>query len=313
MPLSYKRSLSNIVIFTLIIITLFGCQQSRIKGIREKGKLEEEPLLHVKLPDGKEKQLKLEEYISGVVAGEMKDDWPHNAYGAQAILARTFALKYLEENNTDVISGSYEYAQEYKPQNLNNNIRQAVKETRGQVAIHNDNYIKGWFHASAGGQTTSAKVGLAFEDEEPSYIKSVKSPDDMAPADIKNWQVSFTETELENTLEKMGKNVGALKNIEVNDKDKTGRIINFKCTGDKDTVIVKAANFRKELDPKKLKSIKINELTKNNSKYIFYGSGFGHGVGMSQWGAYAMAKNNRSPAEIVKYYYNNVDIVEIYD
>ncbi len=311
--MSFKKILINTIICTLIVLTLFGCQQSRIKGIREKGKLEEEPLLKVKLPDGKEKQLKLEEYITGVVAGEMDNNWPKSAYGAQAILARTFALKYLEENNTNVISSSFEHAQEYQPQKITDIIRQAAKETRGQVAIYKNEYIKGWFHASAGGQTTSAKVGLAFEDKEPAYVKSVKSPDNMAPDDIKSWQVSFTGTELKNNLAKMGKNIGELRNLEVDDRDKTGRVINFKFTGSKDTVKVKAANFRKELDPKKLKSIKIKKLTKNNNKYNFAGSGFGHGVGMSQWGAYAMAKNNKSPSEIVKYYYNNIDIVEIYD
>ncbi len=314
--MEFKRGLKlfiTMIIFTLIVFTLFGCEQSQIKGVREKGKLEEEPSIKVKLPSGEDKQLKLEEYITGVVAGEMKADWPENAYGAQAILARTFALKYLEENNTDVISGSYKYAQEYKPENISDIIKKAVTETRGQVVLYKDEYIKGWFHSSAGGKTTSAKVGLAFAEDEPPYIKSVDSPDEMAPDDIKNWQVSFSAKEIEDTLTDMGKNIGQLTDIKIVEKDKTGRVIDFEFKGNKNTVKIKAANFRKELDPKKLKSTKISNLEKDGDKYIFKGSGFGHGVGMSQWGAFALAKENKSPAEIVEYYFDGIEVVKIYD
>lgn len=299
-----------LVIFTLV---LAGCDnRSRVKGIREKGKLEEEPTIVVKLNDGTEKNVKLEEYVTGVVAGEMKKDWPVNAFAAQAIIARTFALKHMEENNTNVISGSYEFAQEYKPGNITENIKSAVEKTRGEVALYQDEYIKGWFHSSAGGQTTSAKVGLAYEKEEPPYIKSVKSPDQEAPADIQSWTVSFTNSEIVNTLKAMGKNIGNLQEMSIVNKDKTGRAIDFKFVGSDNTATVKAANFREQLDPKRLKSTKLSSLNKSANGYTFSGSGFGHGVGLSQWGAYAMAKD-RKPEEIVSYYFNDIEIAKVYD
>ncbi len=309
-----KKLLTSIIAIILLVIILAGCQnQAKVKGVRERNKLENEPEITVKLPDGSEKSLKFEEYITGVVAGEMKKGWPADAYGAQAIIARTFALKYMEENQTDVISGSFEHAQEYKPENITDELRQAVEKTRGEVAVYNDDYIKGWFHSSAGGQTTSAKVGLAFKEEEPPYIKSVESPDDEAPADIQNWNVSFSSNEIINVLKNMGKNIGGeLKEIEIADKDKTGRAIDLKFVGS-NTVSVKAAEFRNELDPKELKSTKISKLEKNGGKFTFSGSGFGHGVGLSQWGAYAMAKDGKTPEEIVTYYFRDIEIVKEYD
>nr|AGF93488.1 SpoIID/LytB domain-containing protein [uncultured organism] len=311
----YLRKIILVAILLLMFsICLLGCENwSRVKGIKERGKLEEEPTLRVKMGDGSIRKLKLEEYITGVVAGEMKNNWPIDAYGAQAIIARTFALEFLEENDTDTISGEFEYAQEYKPEAVTPEIRKGISNTRGEVVLYKDEYIKGWFHASAGGQTTSAKVGLAYEKAEPPYIKSVKSPDHLAPSDVKNWSVYLGNKEIEEALKKMGKNIGELLEINYGRKDKTGRIINLEFEGSTGSATVKAANFRKQLDPKKLKSIKIDSIEKMENGFQFKGSGFGHGVGLSQWGAYAFAEDNKSPEEIVKYYFNNVDIVKVYD
>lgn len=307
-----KKCLIIIAVLS-VLFSLYGCEQDQVKGIRERNKLKAEPEITVKLSDGQEKNMKLEEYITGVVAGEMKNDWSENAYGAQAIVARTFALKYMDENNTKVISGSYKFAQEYRPENITDRIRKGVEKTRGEVAVYKDDYIKGWFHSSAAGQTTTAKVGLAYEKEEPPYIKSVKSPDEQAPADIKNWTANFSASAIEETLKKMGKEVGTIEKIQIGKKDNTGRVINFKFTGSKNTVTVKAANFRNELDPKKLKSTKISKLENKNNMFSFTGSGFGHGVGMSQWGAYAMGKEGKSPEDIVLYYFKDIEIVKEYD
>ncbi len=297
----------------IIVLLLAGCEQTRVKGVRERNQLKSEPDIVVKLSDGQDKNLKFEEYITGVVAGEMEKGWPENAYAAQAIIARTFALTYMDENKTNVISGSYKYAQEYMPENVTPELAEAVKKTRGEVVVYKDDYIKGWFHSSAAGQTTSAKVGLAFPDAEPPYIKSVDSPDDQAPEDIKNWSNTFTSSEINEALEKMGKNIGGLSNIEIVSKDKTGRAIDLKFTGSSGSVKVKAANFRNQLDPKKLKSTKISKISKAEQGYSFTGSGFGHGVGMSQWGAYAFAKQGKSPEEIIYHYFKDIEIVKEYD
>lgn len=300
-----------VLIFCLI---LSGCDDmGQVKGVKERGEIKEEPDIIVENEKGENKTLKLEKYIVGVVAGEMNQDWPGNAYGAQAIMARTFALKYMEDNNTDTISDSFSDAQEYAPDRISEEIRAAVADTRGEVVLYNDQYIKGWFHASAGGETTSAKIGLAYSEKEPPYIKSVKSPDDKAPEDIKNWKVIFTEEQLETGLSKMGEDIGDLKRFEVNDKDSTGRAVKFNFSGSEGSLVVKAADYRKQLDPRKLKSIKIDSIKKVDKGYEIAGSGFGHGVGLSQWGAYSLALDNKKPEDIVKYYYNDIKIVKLYD
>ncbi len=308
-----KRYHYLLLVIVVLGILVSGCDRTEVRGIRERNKLEAEPEIVVQLAEGGQRKMKFEEYISGVVAGEMKKDWPENAYGAQAIIARTFALKYMSDKKTNVISGSYQFAQEYKPENITERLKEAVNKTRGEVAVYKDDYIKGWFHSNAGGQTTSAKVGLAYQEEEPPYIKSVRSPDDQAPSDIQNWTVTFSNTELGEALSKMGKNIGTVQEVEAVDKDNTGRIIDLKFSGSGGTATVKAANFRTELDPMKLKSTKISSIQKSGNGFNFTGSGFGHGVGMSQWGAYALAKQGKKPEEIVTYYFEDIEIVKEYD
>lgn len=314
MSRKYPIYLTVFSLIILILVFLSACekQDDRIE-IRKRDILKGEPEIIVKLLDGQERKMGLEEYITGVVAGEMQAGWPENAYAAQAIIARTFALKHMSDNDTNIISGSYQFAQEYQPEKISGEIEKAVKRTRGEVIVYEDEYINAWFHASAAGQTTSARVGLAYQEEEPPYITSVKSPDDQAPEDIKNWQASFTRIEIEETLKKLGKGVGTLRDIEIDGKDETGRAIKFKFNGSAGDVTIEAAVFRNELNPEKLRSTMIKELEKSEDTYMFSGSGFGHGVGMSQWGAYALAKEGKSPEEIIRYYYRDIEIVKEYD
>ena len=93
-----KRCILFLTVLTLIL-AVGGCAQEQepetnVKGIRDKI---EEPTIKVKMKDGQVKEMPIEQYVSGVVAGEMQQDWPENAYAAQAIKARTFTMKRLQE------------------------------------------------------------------------------------------------------------------------------------------------------------------------------------------------------------------------
>jgi len=295
-----KRS---IILLTIVIVT--GCGQQGTQG--------EEPTIQVKLADGQINKMNIEEYVAGVVAGEMKKGWPKNAYAAQAIIARTFTLKRLEENGNNTISAKHEEAQAYRPENISSEIRESVKMTKGEVITYQNKYIRGWFHSSAGGQTTSAKVGLAYKEAEPPYIQSIKSPDDLAPADIKNWQVRISKEEILRVLEQTGEKATEIKNIKVLNYDKSGRIIDLELIFEQGSKKIKGAEFRTLIGPDKLKSILIKTIKKSGDSFIFAGSGYGHGVGMSQWGAYKLAKEGKTAEEIINYYFKDIKIVKRWD
>src|SRR5690554_5623428 len=150
--------------------------------------LDDEPQVEVVVSQGKTERMGIEQYIAGVVAGEMEAGWPKSAYAAQALVARTFAVEYLSKHEGNRISTDFEDAQAYRPDRVTETIREAVEETRGEVITHQGRPIQAWFHAYAGGETASAREGLALQDEEPPYIKPVRLPEnEYVPDEYRHW------------------------------------------------------------------------------------------------------------------------------
>ncbi|MCX7780132.1 MAG: SpoIID/LytB domain-containing protein [Negativicutes bacterium] len=259
---------------------------------------------------GEKKTMKIEDYIAGVVAGEMKPDWPIEALAAQAIIARTYTIEAIEtkggvpERGTQASTDIKEF-QAYSAQAVNDNVRKAVQMTRGMVAVYQGKPIKSWFHASAGGITANAKEGLNYKEENPAYIQSVQSPDDLAPDDVKNWTVSFSQQEVMAALAKIGKKVAAVESFAIQEKGQSGRATIFVVNNG---VQVPAPEFRVAIDSTKLKSLLLDKVEMAGDKITFTGKGYGHGVGMSQWGAHKMAKEGRKPEEIITYYFKGVTV-----
>lgn len=272
------------------------------------------PVLKVYNVDSKKiEEMDIETYIEGVVAGEMRNDWPMEALKAQAILARTFVLKFVSEKSSKYsgadISTDINEAQAYDKSSINDRIKKAVKETRGEVMSHNGTFPYAWFHAHAGGQTELANISLDYKEKEPPYTQSVKSPDsDKAPDDVKEWTVTFSAKEVGDAAADTGVKTGAVTSIEIGEKGESGRakdlIINGKT--------VSASSLRIALDSKKLKSTLLTEVKLENGKVTFSGKGYGHGVGMSQWGAYGMADEGKKAEEIVEHYFKDVNIVSLW-
>ena len=121
--------------------------------------------------DQQVEERELENYVEGVLAGEMKNDWPLEALKAQAILARTFVLKFVQEKESQYqgadISTDIEEAQAYDASAVNERIQQAVEETRGLVLSCEGELPYAWFHAHSGGMTEYARAGLGWEKDEP--------------------------------------------------------------------------------------------------------------------------------------------------
>ena len=255
----------------------------------------------------------LEEYVTGVVAGEMKNDWPLEALKAQAILARTFVLKFCDTKQSRYdgadISTSVEEAQAYAPQNINDRIEQAVEETRGIVMSADGEYPYAWFFAHAGGVTELPSVALDYNDNDPEYLSVVQSPDsDKAPDEVKNWTAEFTLSQVKAACRDAGLDVDSVESVEAGEKGESGRLKTLIVNGKS----VSAPSFRIAIGANKLKSTLVSSIDVKDGSVVFEGSGFGHGVGMSQWGAYALAEEGKSAEEIVQHYFNGVDLVKMW-
>lgn len=264
---------------------------------------------------GEKKTMKMEEYLAGVVAGEMKNDWPVEALAAQAIIARTFTLEAIEtkggvpERGTQASTDIKEF-QAYNAKSVNDNVKKAVQMTRGMILTYQGKPIKGWFHASAGGITATAKEGLNYREAEPPYIQSVQSPDDLAPADVKNWTIMFPKEDIIAAMAKMGKKVNDISSIEITQKGPSGRAVMLRVNRE---VEVSGPELRVALDSTKLKSMLLDKIEVGEENVTFAGKGYGHGVGMSQWGANRMAKDGKKPEEIVTHYFKGVKVEKRWD
>ncbi|HHY13397.1 MAG TPA: SpoIID/LytB domain-containing protein [Thermoanaerobacterales bacterium] len=322
---SKKLSLFILTIFTIMSLSCNGCMSffgstsSKKPTIPEsisKGSGKEPELTVYIKDDEKIEKMNIEDYITGVVAGEMKNDWPVEALAAQAILARTYVLEFIESKGGSKygnahISTDIEEAQAWDTESINDRIREAVASTKGTVASYKGDYIKAWFHAHSGGTTATAKEGLAFKDKEPPYIKKVKSLDsDVGPEEDRDWSAVYTRDEVRSLIkEKIGDDVGEVTSIEVTEKGPSGRAAIISVNG-KD---FPGADLRIALGSSKMKSTLLSELKIDGEKVTMKGKGYGHGVGMSQWGANAMAERGDSPEDIVKYYFKDIDIIKLWD
>ncbi len=264
---------------------------------------------------GEKKKIRLEDYVAGVVAAELEPQWPQQALAAQAILARTFTLQKINyehgvpQHGADASTDPEEF-QAYDPGRIIDNVRKAVASTRGQVVEYNGKYVRAWFHSNAGGKTDTAQVGLDFNQEPTPYIRVVSDPgQQVAPPDEKNWQITVPLARVRDAARSVaGKDPGAITNASVVKKSASGRAVTVKLNN----VILSGPALRLALGAELMKSTLLDQFQIRGQQLYITGRGRGHGVGMSQWGAYYYAKQGKSPQEIIRQYYQGVTFTKAY-
>ena len=294
-----KKSIFCLIMACLRLIA--GCGEETVQG---------EPEISVYFhEEGAVRPMKLETYLEGVVAGEMKNDWPQEALKAQAIVARTYTLAKmaegkLAEHNADASTDIREF-QAYRAEAVNDAVKQAVQMTRGQVIEYEGAPIMAWFCASAGGKTATAEEGLGYTKGPLPYIQPVMSPDEDAPEDVQKWEVTFTHDEMKRAVQSLGYETDKVNSVMVTGYGPSGRAAKLLLNG---KFAVSAPELRIALDSTKLKSTMFDDITVDANGVQFAGRGYGHGVGMSQWGAHHMANAGSSAEDIVKHYYPNTAV-----
>lgn len=272
--------------------------------------------------DQQVEERELESYVEGVLAGEMKNDWPLEALKAQAILARTFVLKFVQEKESQYpgadISTDIEEAQAYDASAVNERIQQAVEETRGLVLSCEGELPYAWFHAHSGGMTEYARAGLGWEKDEPAYTQPSRGTEPEQLSDAKEnqqlqaaaeWKAVFTFAEWTAACQKQGVQVEphAGSQLQISQRGESGRAVTLEIDGQS----VNTTDLRLALGSTKMRSTLLTSLKIENGKVHMAGKGYGHGVGMSQWGAYGMAQEGKSAEQIIKHYFQKVEIAQI--
>lgn len=263
----------------------------------------------------KTEEMDVETYVAGVLAGEMENSWPMEALRAQAILARTYAVKFLAEKESKYpgadISTDVEEAQAYNAEKVNDRVLEAVRGTRGVVMAANGKLPYAWFHAHSGGMTARAKEGLNYKYDEPSHTRVARGMETQdAPEEARAWRATFTFGEVGAACAKQGAGVqiGADTLIRIGERGESGRAVTLMIGQES----VSAPELRIALGSTKLRSTLLTDITVSDSGVTFAGKGYGHGVGMSQWGANAMAKDGKNASEILTHYFQGVSLYRLW-
>ena len=243
-------------------------------------------------------ELPLEDYIKDVVAAEVGQDWDMEALKAQAVISRTYAV-YQEMINTNSI---YQIAssvinQVYKGSSPDVRIAYAVSQTKGEIVTFDGKPIEAFYHSTCGGKTESPEE--VFGKSYP-YLRSVESPCYLSP--YCRWKREIPREEIERGL-----NIIGIKEISIKSYTSTGRVKQVSIRTPSGTVAVNATDLRKALGWSRLPSTKFNLWSEGDS-FLFRGSGYGHGVGLCQWGALQMARDGKSYRDILSFYYPGTTI-----
>lgn len=252
-------------------------------------------------------KIPLEKYLIGVLAGEMPVSYDIEALKAQAVAARTYTINKIEQNKTkeyDVVDTTndqvYKDEQQLKEiwkEKYNENtkkLKQAIKETNGEYLTYEGKPIHAFFFSTSSGTTENCKD--VFGESLP-YLVSVSSTwDEKSPS--YQGELKLTKEEF---CQKLEINCNEIKiNIERNETNSIKNItINNKT--------IKGTDFRFKLG---LKSTNL-EIEQTNNDIIIKTKGYGHGVGMSQYGAKELANNGYKYDEILKHYYQGVEFKKI--
>lgn len=302
-----------IVVFSLLVSSC--ARKPQEKPVPERFK--NEPMISLFINEtGEKEQIKMEEYITGVVAAEMEPTWPVNALAAQAILARTFTMENIKAGRVKKLHGtdastSVEEFQAYDPTRINDNVRQAVQRTRGEVATYQGDYIKAWFSACDGGISASAAEGLAYTKTPTPYVK-VGVKDNclsITTEENKHWQKEVPLAQVREAVKKItGQDPGNITSARVTQKGPSGRAEKIQIG----KAVVGGPALRLALGSDQVRSMLLEDVSVQGGNLVVTGRGFGHGVGMCQWGANLMAKQGKSPEDIVKTYFRDVNIQKLW-
>lgn len=299
-----------IVVALLVIIIPFLCTKIFIKTDNIKFKYISNNFVRVKdEKTGNINTIPFEDYIKGVVASEMPSSFEIEALKAQAVASRSYAMyqingsknrEYDLTNTTtnQVYKTDNELKQIWKeeyPKKINK-IKKAIEQTSGEYLTYNSSVINAMFFSTSTGVTENSEE--IFSSALP-YLRSTSSKwDESSPSYIDTYKFSINDF-----YNKLSLPINNKLEITEVEKTTTGRTKKLKINGRE----INGRQFAKKLN---LRS-NYFDIIQNGDSIMITTKGFGHGVGMSQYGANGMAKEGYKYDEILKYYYKNTELKKI--
>ncbi|MBU4457362.1 MAG: SpoIID/LytB domain-containing protein [Candidatus Omnitrophica bacterium] len=249
----------------------------------------------------------IEEYLYGVLYHEVSHLWPIEVLKAQAIAARTYAMyqKLVTKNKFFDLTSDV-YSQMYGGRTSETrSTRKAVNSTQGIVLMYDGKVFPSYYHATCGGRTSDVttlwNINLpALKARRCDYCK-------MSPH--YSWKKEFSFDQIKDKLKASGYDMDIVS-IKVMERDNSGRVLDVLLEGKDSDMHLSGNKFRLAIGPNELRST--NFEVRHRDRYItFIGKGWGHGIGMCQWGAFGMAREGFKAHQILEYYYPGADLVRV--
>ena len=305
------KKIIYITILLIILPSLTILILSPLKKTQKENKYEIEKNKTVRVlrsETNKVETIPIEQYLIGVISGEMPVSYEIEALKAQAVAARTYTLKKIESKQDytyDVIDTTDDQVYvdiDYLKKTWGTNyetyikkIKQAVEETRGQYLTYDGKIIKAFFFSTSSGTTENCED--VFGEKLP-YLISVSSTwDENSPSYLSTEKYSKNEF-----YELLEIPYNEKLTIDIN-RNESNSINTIKINAN----TLRGTEFRQKL---KLKSTNI-EIKEEGNEIIITTKGFGHGVGMSQYGAQELALLGYKYDEILKYYYQGTEFKKL--
>jgi stage II sporulation protein D len=253
-------------------------------------------------------QVDLEEYVKGVVPGEVNSSWHPEMLKAQAVAARTYALyqqMLSAARDYDVVATVQD--QVYKGKDgVDTAVLRAVDETRGLVLTYQQAPIYAAFSSTAAGLTEDA---VNVWSKEYPYLKGVECPFDLE-SPFYQWKASFRVDKLEQNLRQQGYGVGTISSIEPLAFSRGGRVAKLRILHSEGELILRGEDLRKAVGYSIVLSTQFT-IDSVGREVVLSGYGAGHAVGMCQWGAKELAELGYSFSTILSYYYPGTELQEM--
>lgn len=253
-------------------------------------------------------EVDLENFIAGVLGSEMPQTWNEEALRAQAVTARTYAMykkkiKRDEVYHLDMLDLAY---RGMSGETIRSN--KIVYETKGVVMVYHWNIFPAYFHSTCGGHTED--ISHVFGENSIPPLSGVAC-NYCNNSKYSSWNRDISKSDIEKRLREAKIYVSNILTVKAVDPGGGKHNSKVEIVSDSGSKEMNANDFRLLIGPNYLYSTAFN--SRNNGKSItFSGRGWGHGVGLCQYGAQAMADKGFKWTAILKYYYPKIELVRVY-
>ncbi|MBL0058488.1 MAG: SpoIID/LytB domain-containing protein [Elusimicrobia bacterium] len=255
-------------------------------------------------------RLSVEDYVRGVLLMETSDQWPVEALKAQSVISRTYALRNRGRHG----SSGYDFCpsphcQTYAGASAERKTTDAaVKRTRGEVLVdRKKKLISAVYHSCCGGSTESAEN--VWEHGGQPYLKVVRCGWCRSSPRF-HWMARVPYALVDQRLASAGYHIGAVRAIGILSHTPSGRVYQVRIFGERGTRDLLANTFRNIVNPALIRSTLWAGVSKLDGAWQIHGSGWGHGVGLCQWGMKTLADNSMTYGQILRIYYHRVEVVD---